>query len=71
MERLCHGLPVADKLPDSVRLYLMCCPSMDLQYRFLPRAGGLYDQDYVDMKYFGIIEQRIKEILARNQKRKD
>ena len=47
----------------------MCCPSIDLNLRFLPREGGLMEQNYDDIFYFKIIEGRIKEILLRNRKK--
>ena len=60
-------LPVKD-IPPKLRLYLQCSPSLDLQYRYLPRSGGYYDQDFEDIIWFQIIEQRIKEIMIRKHK---
>ena len=56
-------------IPPKVKLYMFCSPALDLTFRCLPRQGGLYEQDYVDIKYFELIEQRIREILARKNKK--
>lgn len=68
VEKLKAGLPVKD-LPPKLQTYLMCCPSLDLQLRFLPRSGGLMDQNYDDIYYFQIIENRLKEIMLRKSKK--
>ena len=58
-----------------ISLYLKCSPELNLKYRYLPRDGGLYNQDYVDIFYFDIIENRIidfknREVDAAKQKAK-
>lgn len=68
VEKLISGLSL-NSLPPKLQIYLMCCPSMDLNLRFLPREGGLMEQNYDDVFYFKIIEGRIKEILLRNRKK--
>ena len=72
MGRLLNGIPLLDKdgqplgeVPNILMVYLFCSPSLDLTFRCLPRAGGYYDQYYVDMMYFGIIENRIREVRNR------
>ena len=63
------GVSVAiSELPRVLRLYLLCSPKLDLNYRCLPRAGGLLDQDYETMAGFSVIEARVSEILVRQGK---
>jgi hypothetical protein len=63
------GIPVAvNEIPEMVKLYLKCSPCLDLSMRYLPRDGGLMEQDYITMLYFDVVEQRIKEIMARKKK---
>ena len=65
------GIPVAtEEMPQMLQLYLMCSPSLDLHLRFLPKAGGLLDQDYCTIRWFLVIEDRIKDILHRKKKEK-
>ena len=64
VEKLVKGLPAADLHP-KLFLYLLCCPSCDMNIRFLPRAGGLMEQNYDDIFFFHLIEQRICEISNR------
>ena len=47
------------KLPAIIETYMFCCPAMDLNIRFLPRSGGYYNQYYIDMKWFRVIESQI------------
>jgi hypothetical protein len=47
------------RLPAILDTYLFCCPALDTNLRCLPRDGGYYDQDAVDMKGFRIIESQI------------
>ena len=63
------GLPAKSVHP-KLKLYLTCCPGLDLNLRFLPRDGGYYDQNWEDLFYFDIIEQRIKEIKHRESQKK-
>lgn len=58
------GLMV-EEMPKVVGLYMQCCPGLDGNFRFLPKTGGLYDQDYETMLRFSIIEGRIAEIRKR------
>jgi len=44
---------------------MFCCPTLDGAFRCLPKAGGYYDQDYVDMAFFRIIDRRLNEIRKR------
>lgn len=60
------GLQVENP-PRILETYLFCCPNLDSNLRCLPKAGGYYDQDYVDMKWFMLIESRIREIRARKK----
>lgn len=60
VEQLLGGFTVA-KMPHILELYLLCCPSLDFNFRFLPKAGGILDQDYTALLGFRIIEQRISE----------
>lgn len=53
--------------PTALSKYLFCCPSMDLKLRCLPRTGGLYAQRQRDMIEFGIIENRIIEVMNRRR----
>lgn len=60
------GIPVTNPHPKII-LFLRCCPSLDLQhYKCLPNSGGFNDQNYDDMLYFDIIENRIREIKNRS-----
>ena len=59
-----------ENIPRALRTYLFCCPQLDGQFRCLPRAGGYYDQDYVDLLYINLIEQRVTEIRARKKGKK-
>lgn len=61
------GLPVKD-IPRILETYLFCCPALDGKFRCLPKAGGYYDQDYEDMLWFRVIEQRVNEIRRRKSK---
>ena len=64
-----RGLPVAsNEIPRMLHLYLACSPRLDLEYRCLPRSGGLLEQDYETMVWFGLIESRVKEIIVRQSK---
>lgn len=47
------------RLPAIIETYLFCCPALDLNLRFLPRAGGYYDQYNIDMRGFRTIERAI------------
>ncbi len=47
------------RLPAIIETYMVCCPALDLNLRFLPRAGGYYDQYHVDMQGFRVIERAI------------
>ena len=63
------GIPVAIKdLPKKLLLYTFCSPSLDMNFRCLPREGGVYNQDYVDIVYFKLIEERIVDIMRREGK---
>lgn len=53
------------EVPRPLRTYLFCCPTFDANLRCLPRAGGYYDQDNIDMMWFTVIENRISEIQKR------
>lgn len=66
VEKLMGGMTVT-KLPPKLQLYLICSPALDLNLRFLPKDGGLYDQNYDDMLYFLFIERRIKEVMSRKK----
>jgi len=57
-----------NEIPPMLQLYLQVCPAMDCNWRCMPRDGGLLEQDYETIQWFGIIEQRIKEITARKKK---
>lgn len=52
-------------LPNAILKYLLCSPNLDLSYRMLPTAGGLYNQRYRDMVEFSIIEARIRDVNRR------
>ena len=67
VEMLVKGLP-AENIHPKLKLYLNCCPALDLNLRFLPRDGGYLDQNWEDIFYFELIERRIKEISNRGQK---
>jgi len=54
-----------ENLPRILRTYLFCCPALDGNLRCLPRAGGYYDQDHVDMLGFKVIEDRVNNIRQR------
>lgn len=63
------GIPVEMKdIPRMLHLYLMCSPNLDLNFRCLPRDGGWLSQDYETVVWFGLIEQRVKEILNRQSR---
>lgn len=47
------------RLPAIIETYMFCCPALDLNLRFLPRAGGYYDQYNIDMRGFRVIERAI------------
>ena len=53
--------------PRAIETYLFCCPAMDGNFRCLPRAGGMYDQDISDIIVFRVIEEKIAEIRKRHQ----
>lgn len=66
------GVPVAIKdMHKKLQLYLQICPNMDLNYRCLPKAGGWYDQYYEDVTWFGVIEDRIKQIMVRKEQQEE
>lgn len=68
IEKIMAGIPiVTNEIHPMLQLYLKCCPAMDFNFRFLPKAGGYNDQDALTMKYFDIIETRIKNILSRKK----
>ena len=50
-----------------VKLYLKICPTIDLNWRCSPRAGGYMEQDWDVMQAFELIEQRIVEISNRKK----
>jgi hypothetical protein len=54
-----------DYLPRPLVTYLFCSPGLDRELRCLPKEGGYLDQDYLDMYYFRIIEERIGNWQAR------
>ena len=62
-----NSLPATNIHP-KLQLYLQCSPCMDLNMRFLPHSGGIMEQNYEDVIYFAIIEERIKDILYRKSK---
>lgn len=65
------GIPLATKeMPEVIKLYLFCSPKLDLSYRCLPRAGGVFEQDWQIIQDFKMIEQRIIEILNRTKIKK-
>lgn len=70
VESLLSGLPIKD-CPRILQTYLFCCPGLDGNLRCLPKAGGYYDQDYTDMVFFSLIEQRIAEHRKRKANRKE
>jgi len=59
-----------EKLPAALETYFICCPSMDLNLRFLPREGGYYNQFYTDMKWFRVIERQVISHLNRKAQEK-
>ena len=62
------GMSVAE-LPKILETYLFCSPAMDGNFRCLPKAGGYYDQDVSDMLFFKIIEERVRNIRKRQEKK--
>ena len=50
-------------------LYLRCSPKLEFDFRCLPREGGLYNQDYVDILFFDIIEKRIVDFRSREEEK--
>ena len=64
-EAICEKLKLK-RIPQILTIYLFCSPSLNGEFRCLPRQGGYLDQDNIDMVGFGIIEGRI----ASWQKRK-
>ena len=58
------GLSVSNP-PRILETYLFCSPAMDGNFRCLPRVGGYYDQDFSDLQFFRIIEERVKDINKR------
>ena len=63
------GIPVqVDEIPEAVKLYLNCSPCLDLNFRYLPRSGGYFEQDWETMQWFSLIETRVKEIMSRKKK---
>lgn len=65
---ICEKMNI-DELPAVLSLYLICSPALDLKMRFLPRGGGYYNQYYVDMKWFRVIESQIINYLNREAER--
>ena len=59
-----HGMAV-ENIPRILQTYLFCSPALDGQFRCLPRSGGYYDQDHIDMVGFSIIEKRIADYRRR------
>jgi len=57
------------RLPKPLITYLFCSPSLDGNLRCLPREGGYYDQDYIDILNFQIIERRIVDWQRRQEKK--
>ena len=53
------------EIPEILNTYMICCPALDLDLRFLPNAGGYYEQYYSDMFWFRVIEGKIIEIKNR------
>lgn len=62
------GFPAED-IPRILETYLFCSPSLDGNFRCLPKAGGYYDQDHIDMLGFKVIEERIADYQRRQSKR--
>lgn len=60
-----------DRLPAIFDIYLFCCPAMDLNIRCLPSDGGYFDQDYVVIRDFTIIEDQIKKHINRECERQE
>jgi len=54
-----------ESVPPILETYLFCCPGLDGKLRFLPKAGGYYDQDFADMLAFKIIEAKATESRKR------
>ncbi len=65
---LLSGIGVED-LPRILRTYLFCSPGLDRNLRCLPKSGGYYEQDHVDMLGFKIIEDRIADFNKRRAER--
>lgn len=68
VEQLMEGMSVSNP-PKILETYLFCSPAMDGNFRCLPKAGGYYDQDVSDLQFFKIIEERIRDIRKRQEKK--
>ena len=55
------------EIPTILETYLFCSPALDLNFRCLPKDGGYYDQDFVDILAFKIIEGRILDKAKREE----
>ena len=66
MDALKRGHSVK-KIHPKLKLYLQCCPTLNLNLRFLPRAGGYLEQDFETWQYFEIIETRLKSMINSEQ----
>ena len=64
-----QGLQPPDAIPRPLKTYLFCCPTMDANLRCMPKAGGYYDQDYIDVVWFRVIENKIAEIRRQENER--
>ena len=61
---ICEKLKIK-KLPQELVTYLFCSPSLNGEFRCLPRDGGYLDQDNIDMLAFRLIEGRVFEHMKR------
>ena len=68
------GIPLHDKdgnplfeIPRILEVYLFCSPRMDLSFRCMPKIGGYWEQDYIDIVRFTIIESKIREVMKREE----
>lgn len=66
MEQLLSGIGIKE-IPEILETYLFCSPALDLNFRCLPKDGGYYNQDYVDILAFKIIEGRILDKAKRDE----
>ena len=63
-----EGMSVIN-LPRILEIYLFCSPAMDGNFRCLPKEGGYEDQDYDTMIFFKLIEERVRDIRRRKEKK--